>query len=113
MIRLIVMYNLPPGSDEDEFLQWRLTDHQDSNAAMPGVIRTDFARVDEMWPNGAKPPYRFMTIVEWADEESFKAGFYDPQVQANLQANLDKIADPLFLISEVLTETDNQGAASP
>ncbi|MCA9903573.1 MAG: hypothetical protein KC547_06930, partial [Anaerolineae bacterium] len=30
MIRLTVMYNLPPGSDEEAFLNWRLGEHQAS-----------------------------------------------------------------------------------
>lgn len=105
MIRLTVLYNLPEGSDEEAFLRWRLSDHQASNAAIPGVIRTDFGRIDEAWPGNAKPPYRFMTTADWPDMESFRKGFYDPQVQAELQENLKKIADPIFLISEILAET--------
>ena len=37
MIRLTVLYNLPEGTDEAEFLRWRLGEHQAENAAMPGV----------------------------------------------------------------------------
>lgn len=105
MIRLTVLYNLPPGTSEAEFLHWRLTDHQAANAAIPGVVRTDFAQVVTRFPSEMPLPYRFMTIAEWEDREGFERGFYDPQVQAALIENLKKIADPLFLISEVLTET--------
>jgi hypothetical protein len=108
MIRLTVMYNLPPGSDEAAFLEWRLGEHQASNASMPGVVRTDFARVDYRWPDQKPPPYRFMTIAEWEDRESFERAFYDPQMQADLQENLKKLADPVFLISEILIEADNR-----
>src|SRR5262245_11299440 len=106
MIRLIVLYNLPPGSDEDEFLRWRLTDHQEANASMPGVLRTDFSRVDEAWAQKvgqetAPAPYRFMTIADWPDRESFEKAFYNPSMQADLQKNLKKIANPVFLIAEV------------
>lgn len=112
MIRLTVLYNLPPGTDEDEFLHWRMTEHQENNASMPGVIRTDFCRIDDAWPDSAKSPYRFMTIVEWADKESFEKGFYDEQVQAGLRENVKKIDDQIFLISEVLIEAkiDPSGA---
>lgn len=108
MIRLTVFYNLPEGTDEEDFLEWRLGDHQDANASMPGVIRTDFMRIDETVPLGQPVPYRFMTIAEWADRESFERSFYDEQAQKELQDNLKKIADPLFLIGEVLTTSTNE-----
>ena len=103
MVRLTVLYNLAPGTKEEAFLKWRLTEHQDANQSIPGVICTDFARVDEVWPGDTLPPYRFMTTADWADMESFRQGFYDPEVQAGLQKNLELLSDPLFLISEVLT----------
>lgn len=104
MIRLTVLYNLAPNTDEDGFLEWRLSEHQDSNLAIEGVVRTDFSRIDDAWPAGTQSPYRFVTTVDWPDKESFERGFYDPQVQADLKENLAKISDPVFLISEVLIE---------
>lgn len=104
MIRLTVLYNLSPDIDEEEFLDWRLSEHQEANLAIPGVLRTDFARVEEAWPAGTQPPYRFMTTADWPDRESFEKGFYDPQVQADLQQNLKKLSNPLFLISVILID---------
>jgi len=104
LIRLTVLYNLLPNVDEDEFLGWRLTEHQESNLAIGGVVRTDFSRIDEAWPQGTKSPYRFMTTVEWPDWESFRKGFFDSQVQADLQENLKKLSEPVFLISDVLID---------
>ena len=112
VIRLTILYNLPPGSDEEEFLRWRLGEHQTENAAAPGVIRTDFGRVDTCWPSAEKPPYRFMTTADWPDRESFEAAFYDEALQAQLQEDLKKISDSLFLISEILAETQNEGQSS-
>ena len=103
MIRLTVLYNLPPGSDEDEFLRWRLGEHQQANASAPGVIRTDFGRIDG--PGDEKPPYRFMTTADWPDRESFEAVFYDEAFQAQLKQDQGRITDVLFLISEILTES--------
>jgi hypothetical protein len=102
MIRLTVLYNLPPGADEDEFLRWRLTDHQAANTSTPGILRTDFGLIEAAWPAGAPSPYRFMTIVDWPDRETFERAFYAPEMQASLRENLKKIADPVFLISEIL-----------
>ena len=102
MIRLTVLYNLQPDVDEAEFLEWRLTDHQAENMSVPGVIRSDFARIDRGWPGDTPPPYRFMTTADWPDMESFQNAFYDPAYQAGLQENLKLLKEPVFLISEIL-----------
>ena len=107
MIRLTVMYNLPDGASEEEFLHWRLGEHQEANAGMAGVLRTDFARIDETLPRGAQPPYRFMTIAEWADRETFEKAFYADGEQESLEEDLKRIKDAVFLVSEVLIETTN------
>lgn len=103
MIRLTVLYNLPEGSDEAEFLRWRLGEHQAANAAAPGVVRTDFALVTSALPGAAPARHRFMTIAEWPDRESFERAFYAPEAMAALEENLQKLADPVFMVSEVLT----------
>ena len=56
-IRLVVLYNLSPGTGEEEFLKWRLGQHQDSNLAIEGVVRAGFARIDGAWPEGTPPRY--------------------------------------------------------
>jgi hypothetical protein len=103
MVRLTVLYNLAPGQDEKSFLAWRLGDHQAENAAQPGVVYTDFALVEEAWPVPTEVPYRFMTTAVWPDMASFRAAFYSPEQQADLRKNLGKLANPLFLVSEILT----------
>ncbi len=113
MIRVTVLYNLPPGTDEAEFLRWRLTEHQADNAGMPGVVRTDFGRVDARHVLGSSAPessapYRFMTTVDFPDEETFRNSFYSPENLADLEESVKRIADPLFLISEILAETKNE-----
>ena len=101
MIRLTVLYNLPPHQDEDEFLKWRLGEHQSANMSMQGVVASEFHRVlgDA---SGGTPAYRFLTTVDWPDTESFERGFYDPRVQSGLKEDLQKISDPVFLVSELL-----------
>jgi len=102
MIRLTVLYNLPDGADQEKFLSWRLTDHQQTNESMAGVVRTDFARITDCWPEGSMPGYRFQTTIEWPDRESFEASFYDEAVQAKLKENLKRIGDHSFFVSDVL-----------
>lgn len=106
MIRLTVMYNLPAGSDEEAFLRWRLGEHQQANAGAPGVLRTDFAVVESALPHVAPARHRFMTVAEWPDRESFERAFYAPEALEALEANLAKLDDPVFLVSEVLTSSE-------
>jgi hypothetical protein len=109
VIKLTVLYNLPPGADHEEFIKWRTTTHQQSNMSIPGVIKSDFYAVDRAWRR-AEPPYRYMTEAYFPDMETFEKSFFDPDYQADLAKSLERIADPLFLISvEVLSETA-QGA---
>jgi EthD domain len=109
MIRLTVLYNLPEGTDEEEFLAWRLGEHQASNAGMPGVQYTDFARVVESWPPGTSPPHRFMTTADWPDWESFRAAFYDPQAQKKLTEDVKRINEFVFYVSEDLISEGSIG----
>lgn len=106
MIRLTVLYDLPEDASEDEFLKWRLSEHQESNESMPGVIRTDFARITECWPEGSVPTFRFQTIADWPDRESFEAGFRNEEAQARLKQNLKKLGTYTFFISEILITSE-------
>ncbi len=105
MIKLTVLYNLPPGADHEEFLRWRTTTHQKSNMSVPGVIKSDFYAVERSWRQD-ELPYRYVTEAYFPDMETFEASFFDPEYQAGLAKALERIADPLFLISrEVISES--------
>ena len=111
MIRLTVFYNLLPGSDEAAFLQMRQSERRDPAAAMPGVLRTDFALVtDSPLPGQGRAtndlPFRFMTVAEWETREAFESSFYDEGLQAQFGEIGSKTSDALFLVSEILTGTD-------
>lgn len=105
MIRLTVMYSLADHVNEEEFLEWRLGEHQEDNMSSPGVIRSDFSRIDSLAidpTDRGTPPQRFMTTADWPDMESFRAAFYAPEMQESIQNSMHMLKDPLFLVSEVL-----------
>ena len=77
-------------------------EHQQHNMSTPGVMRTDFSRIENGYPDHSQPPHRYMTTADWPDMASFEASFYDPAYQASLQENIKMIKDPVFMISEVL-----------
>ncbi|MDQ7037310.1 MAG: hypothetical protein Q9P01_21450 [Anaerolineae bacterium] len=110
MIRLTVMYNLPDGITEEEFLEWRLGEHQENNASMPGVIRTDFARIYEGYPRDVAPKHDFMTIAEFPDKETFDKAFWGDGDMDGLEESLKRIKDYVFYITEILVETHNTDA---
>ena len=112
MIRLTVLYNLQPSLAEDQFLEWRLGPHQKNNMSQPGVLRSTFSIVDATYPPNNRPEYRFITTADWPDMESFKAAFYDPAYQESLQESLKMLKDPLFLISEIKLDANNQTEAN-
>lgn len=108
MVKLTVLYNLPPGADVDRFLAWRTTEHQSSNAAMPGVIRTDFFRA---YPTQlGDPRYQFITEAYFASIEDLEAAFFTPEAQAKLKKDLEWTHEPVFLISEeIIASQDLSG----
>ena len=104
MIRLTVLYNLAVGQDENEFIAWRCAEQSKYVDSMSGVVRSDFSLIDDISPNGAVPNYRFQTIVDWPDRDSFEAAFYNKKAQDKLRNQLGKIGDQVFIVSEVLPE---------
>jgi hypothetical protein len=106
MIKLTVIYNLPPGADHEEFIKWRTTDHQKENMSLPGVLKSDFYIVKSAWKRD-EVPYTYMTESYFPDMETFEKSFFDPDYQTELAKSLERIANPLFLISEEVMSASN------
>ena len=105
MVKITVMYNLPDGADREAFLRWRTGPHQQSNASMPGVVKTDFyvAKATQL----GEPAYRYLTEAYFETMADLEASFFTEQAQAKLQEDIKRIKDPVFLISEEIMTTDN------
>jgi hypothetical protein len=67
--------------------------------SIPGVIKSDFYVIKRAWKMD-EPPYRYMTEAYFPDMETFEASFFDPDYQAGLVKALERIAEPMFFISE-------------
>ncbi len=105
MIKLTVVYNLPPGASHEEFLKWRTTTQQRYNMKIPGVTKSDFYVIKSAWKRPSTP-YRYITEAYFPDMATYEKSFNDPNYQAALEKSLERIADPLFLLSEeVVMET--------
>lgn len=107
MIRLTVLYNLAAGYDEEEFIAWRKSEHHKYVNSMSGVVRNEFSRIDRISPHDIVPSFRFQTIVDWPDRESFEAAFYSEQAQDKLRKDQEKLGDQIFIVSEILTSSES------
>ena len=107
MVKLTVLYNLPEGADHEAFVRWRTTEHQEANASSEGVIRTDFyiARDTVMGP--AK--YRYITAAWFPDMATLERAFSGDEAQAKLAVDVQRLADPVFLISDEAVATGGLG----
>jgi len=116
MVKVTVLYNLPPGADEAEFLRWRMGEHNAANLVRPGVVRAEFGRVlgtpalGPQRPASPTAPYRFITESWWPRYEAFLASWEDPNEQARLVPAVARIADALFLVSEELQSYASVGS---
>lgn len=110
MIKVTVLYNLPPGTDEAEFLKWRMTSHHEANIQRPGLLKSTFhiiertAQIGPERPATTTPPYRFMTEAYYPDWETYERSWMDPAEQARLVPAVAKISDSVFLVSEQLQD---------
>ena len=73
--------------------------------SLPGVIKSDFYAIRRAWKMD-EAPYRYVTEAYFPDMETFENSFFAPDYQVGLAKALERIADPLFLISEeVISES--------
>ena len=113
MVKLTVVYTLPQGADHEAFLKWRTTEHQQENMGMPGVIKSDFYAVKEIYSHendslDSRPlTFRYVTEAYWPDMKSFKTVFFDEEYQKILMESLKKIANPMFIVSEEVLSEEN------
>jgi uncharacterized protein (TIGR02118 family) len=107
MVKLTVLYNLPPGADHEEFLKWRTGPHQQRNVQMPGLLKTDFYAV--FGSREGPPRYRYITELYFPDREAFEEAFYDEEFQENLDKSLEHVVDQVFLFSEEVLTADLTG----
>jgi uncharacterized protein (TIGR02118 family) len=107
MIKLTVLYNLPPEADHEAFLKWRTESHQQKLVKLPGLIETTFYVIQDSREGSA--PYRYMSELLFPDQKTFEKAFYDPVFQAGLKDDLKHIVSPLFLVSRQLLKNTFTG----
>lgn len=109
MFKVTVMYNLSAGADHEEFMLWRMTEHQAHNAAGEGVVRTDFYVADNT-PLGA-PKFRYITEVYYRTRDDLERDFLSPESQQKIAAWISErqLTDFTAIVSEQYAETIADG----
>ena len=82
MVKLTVIYSLPPDADHEEFIRWRTTEHQADNMAIPGIIKSDFYVIEEAWQR-EDVPYRYMTEAYFRIWKPFANPSLIPTIRPN------------------------------
>jgi hypothetical protein len=114
MIKVTVLYNLPPGTNEEEFLAWRMGPHNARNNADPHVVKSDFYRIigtPAVGPNRpaeSDGPWRFVTEAYYTSMDDFEASWNSPAEQVRLVTAFTRIADPVVIVSEELQSHSRQ-----
>ncbi len=104
MVKLTVLYNLHEGADNEAFIKWRVTEGQAENAAMPGVLKTDFYVAKETVLG--VPKYRYITEAYFATMKDLEASFFQPDVQAKLKEDMKNLGEATILISEEMASSE-------
>lgn len=106
MVKLTVLYNLPEGTDHDEFIRWRTGPHQEENASAPHVLKTDFYRAKATVLG--EPAFEFVTEAYFETMEKLEASLLNEASLAKLKEDSKRGKDFIFLVSEELASTDNR-----
>lgn len=107
MVKLTVLYNLPDGTDHEAFIRWRTTEHQAENAAVTGVLKTDFYRT---YPSIlGEPAYQYITEAYFASMEQLEASVLSGEALVKLKEDSKRGKDFIILVSEQLAEDENLG----
>jgi len=107
MIKLTVMYNLPPEADPEEYLKCALQITKRKICLCRVSSKSDFYAVKSSWKRDDLP-YRYLTEAYYPDMETFEKSFFDPEYQVALAKSLERITDALFLISEEVISASNE-----
>ena len=106
MVKLTVLYNLPEGTDHDEFIKWRTGPHQAENASAPHVLKTDFYRTKTTVLG--EPAFEYVTEAYFETMEKLEASLFNKESLAKLKEDSKRGKDFIFLVSEELASTDNR-----
>jgi hypothetical protein len=108
MTRIIVLFNLRPGTDPAAYEAWARSRDIPAVRALRSIAGFEVAATTGLLMSDAPPPYAYVEVIDVADMDAFGTDVASPQMQA-IAAEFRAFADdPVFM----LTRDVAQGGAA-
>jgi len=100
-MRIIVPFNLKPGTDLDEYEEWARTTDLPTAGGLPSVTSFTVHKATGLFGDpDTPPPYAYFEVLDITNMEDFMADISDPDFQAAV-APFQTYADaPQFILTE-------------
>lgn len=103
-MRIIVLFNLKPGTDIAAYEHWAATTDLPTVRALPSVDDFQVYRATGLLMGDGPPPYSHIEIIDVADMDGFGKDVASDAVQ-KAAAEFGAFAEaPLFILTEALSE---------
>lgn len=101
-MRIIVLFNLKPGTDVATYERWARTADIPGVRALSSVGAFEVYRTTGLLGSGAKPPYAYIEVIDVGDMSAFGHDVQSERVQ-RMAAEFGRFADqPQFILTEPL-----------
>ena len=99
-MRIIVPFNLKPGTDIAEYEKWARDKDVPTASALPSVKGFTIHRATGLFGSDEKPPYEYFEVLDITDLDAFVKDVSDPAFQ-QAAAPFQQYADaPQFILTE-------------
>jgi hypothetical protein len=103
-MRIVVLFNLKPGTDIAAYEEWARTRDLPGVRALVSVTDFQVYRATGLLGGDGKPPYQYIEIIDVRDMEGFGRDVASDAIQRNA-AEFQGFADnPQFILTEPLSE---------
>lgn len=102
MTAIIVLFNLKPGVSEADYEAWSRTTDIPVVRALPSIDRFDVVRTSALLGSDARPPYRYVEIIQVNDMTLFGSDVASETMQ-KVSGEFQQFAEaPLFMLADAL-----------
>ena len=102
-MRIIVPFNLKPGTDVAEYEEWARSKDVPTASALPSVKSFTVHKATGLFGDpDAAPPYQYFEVLDITDLDAFIADVSKPEFQAKAAPFQDYADGPQFVLTEDL-----------
>lgn len=102
-MRIIVPFNLKPGTDVAEYEEWAKTKDVPTASALPSVTSFTVHKATGLFGDpDTQPPYAYFEVLDITDMDAFIADISDEAFQAAAAPFQDYADAPQFILTEDL-----------